>query len=90
MKLTSQRLETAEVPTSDVISRHKILTLANHLVPVKKGNKYSSQYKKNISLVTHLSFSLQSRLDGDAVIFRFENQREQIMILFNRVTSLIF
>ena len=73
----SQTLDKATVPVSNTIRRNKILTFANRPDLTKKGNKTSGVQKKNMTLITQLFLSLQSRPDADmGEFFRFENQRE--------------
>ena len=62
---------------SNTIKRNKILTFGNRPDLTKKGNKTSGVQKKNMTLITQLFLSVQSRPDADmAEFFRFENQRE--------------
>ena len=73
----SQTLDNVTVPVSNTIRRNKILTFANRPEKSKKGKKVTGVQKKNMTLVTQLFLSLQSRPDADiAEFFRFENQRE--------------
>ena len=56
---------------------NKILTFANRPDVSMKGNKAGGLQKKNMTLVTQLFLSLQSRPDADMEeFFCFENQRE--------------
>ena len=72
-----ERLENASVPISDTITRNNMLTFANRPDPKKKGRKDSGVQRHNMTLVTQLFLSLQSRPDADMMdFFRFENQRE--------------
>ena len=73
----SRTLHTGTVPVSNTLRRNKILTFANRPDLTKKGNKNIGIQRKNITLITQLFLSLQSRPDADmAEFFRFENQRE--------------
>lgn len=73
----AQTLDKATVPVSNTIRRNNILTFANRPHLSKKGNKASGTQKKNMTLITQLFLSLQSRPDADVEeFFRFENQRE--------------
>lgn len=73
----AQTLDNVTQPVSNTIRRNKILTFANRPDLTKKGNKTSGVQKKNMTLITQLFLSLQSRPDADmADFFRFENQRE--------------
>ena len=69
------------MPVSNTIQRNKILTFSNLPDQSKKGNKTSGVQKKNITLMTQLFLSVQSRPDADmAEFFRFENQREPLSL----------
>ena len=73
----SQTIDQVTVPVSNTIKRNKILTFGNRPDLTKKGNKTSGVQKKNMTLITQLFLSVQSRPDADmAEFFRFENQRE--------------
>ena len=73
----TKRLEKASVPISDTISRNNMFTFANRLDRKRKGKKYNCTQKQNMTLITQLFLSLQSRLDADMMdFFRIENQRE--------------
>lgn len=72
-----KRLVEATVPVSDTLKRNKLLTFANRPDTKKKGIKDSGIQRQNMTLVTQLFLSLQSRPDADMTeFFRFENQRE--------------
>ena len=69
------------MPVSNTIQRNKILTFSNLPDLSKKGNKTSGVLKKNMTLMTQLFLSVQSRPDADmAEFFRFENQREPLIL----------
>ena len=69
------------MPVSNTIQRNKILTFSNLPDLSKKGNKTSGVQKKNMTLMTHLFLSVQTRPDADmAEFFRFENQREPLSL----------
>ena len=69
------------MPVSNTIQRNKILTFSNLPDQSKKGNKTSGVQKKNMTLMTQLLLSVQSRPDEDmAEFFRFENQREPLSL----------
>ena len=73
----AQTINQVTVPVSNTIRRNKILTFGNRPDLSKKGNKRSGVQNKNITLITQLFLSVQSRPDADmADFFRFENQRE--------------
>jgi len=75
---TMERLEKASTPVSDTITRNNLLTFANRPDHKKKGQKDSGIQRQNMTLITQLFLSLQSRHDADMTdFFRFENQREQ-------------
>ena len=70
-----ERLEKATKPISDIIPRTNILTFANR--PDRKAKRNHSIQKQNMTLITQLFLSLQSRPDADmAEFFKYENQRE--------------
>ena len=72
-----ERLEKVSVPISDIINRNNMLTFANRPDSKKKGKKDSGLQRQNMTLITQLFLSLQSRPDADvADFFRFENQKE--------------
>ena len=72
-----ERLEKASVPLSDTIKRYNRRTPASRPDPKTKGRKLSGLQKQDMTLVTQLFLSLQSRPDADIRdFFRFENQRE--------------
>jgi len=60
-----QTLDKATVPISNTIRRNNILTFANRPDLSKKCNKASGTQKKNMTLITQLFLSLQSRPDAD-------------------------
>ncbi|KAG1663357.1 Regulator of G-protein signaling 7 [Nymphon striatum] len=67
----------ASSPISDIISRNNMLTFANRPDPKIKGKNDRGVQKHNMTLVTQLFLSLQSRLNADMTdFFRYENQRE--------------
>ena len=69
------------MPVSNTIQRNKILTFSNLPDLSKKGNKTSGVQKKNMTLMTQIFLSVQSRHDADmAEFFRFENQREPLSL----------
>ena len=69
------------MPVSNTIQRNKILTFCNLPDLNKKANKTSGVQKKNMTLMTQLFLSVQSRPDADmADFFRFENQREPLSL----------
>ena len=62
---------------SDTIKRNNMFTFANRHDPKRKGKKDNCTPKQNMTLITQLFLSLQSRSDADMIdFFRFENQRE--------------
>ena len=66
---------------SNTIQRNEILTFSFLPDLSKKGNKTSGVQKKNMTLMTKLFLSVQSRPDADvAEFFRFENQREPLSL----------
>ena len=69
------------MPVLNTIQRNKILTFSNLPDQSTKGNKTSGVQKKNMTLMTQLFLSVQSRPDADmAEFFRFENQREPLSL----------
>ena len=73
----AQTINQVTVPVSNTIRRNKILTFGNRPDLSKNGNKTSGVQKKNMTIITQLFLSVQSRPDADmADFFRFENQRE--------------
>ena len=69
------------MPVSNTIQRNKILTFSNLPDLSKKGNKTSCVQKKNMTPMTQLFLSVQSRPDADMTdFFRFENQREPLSL----------
>ena len=76
----TERLEKASVPISDTIMftfANNMFTFANRPDPKRKGKKDNCTQKQNMTLITQLFLSLQSRRDADMMdFFRFENQRE--------------
>ena len=72
-----QTLDQVTVPLTNTLRRNKILTFANRPNLTKKESNTSGVQKKNMTLITKLFLSLQSRPDADKEeFFCFENQRE--------------
>ena len=72
----TERLENASVPLSATITRNNMLTFANRPDPKKKGRKDSGIQRHNMTLITQLFLSLQSRPNADMTdLFQFENQK---------------
>ena len=65
----SQTIDQVTVPVSNTIKRNKILTFGNRPDLTKKGNKTSGVQKKNMTLITQLFLSIQSRPDADMAEF---------------------
>ena len=72
-----ERLEKCEVPLTDTIRRVSLQTFAKRADTKSKDNNKVNALKKDVSLVSHLFLSLQSRPDFDSdAFFKYENQRE--------------
>jgi hypothetical protein len=68
----TERLEKASVPISDSVNRNNMFTFANRLDPKRKGKKDNCTQKQNMTLITQLFLSFQSRPDADMMdFFRF-------------------
>ena len=77
----AERLENVSVPISDTIKRNNMFTFANRHDPKRKGKKDNCKPNQNMTLITQLFLSLQSRPDADMMdFFRFENQREPLSL----------
>ena len=73
---TTQRLDNPLIPVSDTIPRQNIFTFASR-PDLKKKNQNVGVQRQNMTLVTQLFLSLQSRPDADMRdFFCYENQRE--------------
>ena len=73
----TKRLEETSLPVSNTIKRNNVLTFSNRPDPKAKGVKDIGVQRHNMSLVTQLFLSLQSRPDSNMMdFFQFENQRE--------------
>ena len=73
---TTQRLDNPLIPVSDTIPRQNIFTFASRPDLKKKPQNIGVQ-RQNMTLVTQLFLSLQSRPDADMRdFFCYENQRE--------------
>ncbi|CAB4025852.1 Hypothetical predicted protein [Paramuricea clavata] len=69
----TERLEKASVPISDTIKRNNMFIFPNRPDPKTKGNEDNCTQKQNMTLITQLFLSLQSRPDADMMeFFRFE------------------
>ena len=75
-KYVTQRLKNATIPITNNIPCKKISTFANQPDITKKRSKTNSTEKQNMTFITKLFMSLQSRPDADMKdLFCFENQR---------------
>ena len=73
---TTQRLDNPLIPVSDTIPRQNIFTFASR-PDLKKKTQNVGVQRQNMTLVTQLFLSLQSRPDADMRdFFCYENQRE--------------
>ena len=73
---TTQRLDNPLIPVSDTIPRQNIFTFASQ-PDLKKKTQNVGVQRQNMTLVTQLFLSLQSRPDADMRdFFCYENQRE--------------
>ena len=87
LEYVDTRLTNATVPVSHTIEIYRLFTFSNHPDTRKKGEK--DGMSKQVTLITQLFISLQSRPEADMVdLIKYKKQREpSIGLWFNKISG---